>query len=141
MVHPKASSVAPDVKYEFQMFRHAWNCLYKYPDKSKEKNVHEECFLLHARVLREFFQGENRRKDNVKAKHYFDNSEEWDDVSKSLRPFLKNEISDIHKRLAHLSYDRVGKNTDLDYPKINAEIESAIGLFVAELPTERQQWF
>ncbi len=103
-------------------------------------NLTLEGFLLHARVLRDFFVGPPKKDDDVLAEHFL---EEPVPVCTWSCPYLSEHRNRkrLDKLLAHLTYTRLGHEKKWNVAKIHAEIERAWQEFLGALPVGTQQWF
>jgi hypothetical protein len=115
------------INYEIQMLVYAFECII-HDEKviTPDKNMHIECFLLHARNLSEFFTRKRNKfnKDNIFATD-FPNIESIANSFKEIPQF-----SDIHKTLAHISTERPRlKKVDWEYGKISGDLKFNILLF------------
>lgn len=155
--------VARKVVYEFRMFSFLANALhvaYEESDDSfqpgdithigtgtptDEEEATEfallESFLLHTRVLRDFFYPERINDDDVIASHFVEN---WKLIRPEMSPWLAGHKQGLNKALAHLSiarlkYEREQKKWNVS--ALQQEIESLISRFMERLPDERKVWF
>jgi hypothetical protein len=157
-----SEEVAAKVVYEITMLRHAFGALqqlevglgYSQPgnvmprvgtsfgtEKEIEASVFVECFLLHARVLRDFFCRPGPKPDDVTAGEFVSR---WSAPPASDYPTLDGEKDRLDKALAHLTtirvqYDTSGKLWNL--AAIQQELEDIIRRFLASLPTDKAAWF
>jgi hypothetical protein len=159
-----SAEVAAKVVYEIKMFRHAFDRLQEREldlghiqpgavmrrvgtgittEEVMEASVLVECFLLHTRVLRDFFCSSNpkRRPDDVTADEFVSG---WPIIPVSDYVTLHGEETRLDKALAHLTttrvqYDTSGKEWDL--PVIRQELGGIIQRFLASLPTDKAAWF
>lgn len=122
------------------MLEHAWKRLQDNPQPSADNNLYEECFLLHVRVMRDFFIGERSHSDDVLAEDFICDSDRWREVAGELFTFVKTQRRDLNSTLAHLSYKRSTQKR-WDLARIYRETREAIELFLKELPSERKEWF
>lgn len=106
-----------------------------------------EIFLLHARILRDFFLRTRPLPKNadtdILAADFFDNPDEWSKPTFSYltEPRTKERLD---RALAHLTYDRIeyartGQNWRTS--SVAVELDGAWAAFIASLPTERRAWF
>lgn len=154
--------VAAKVVYEITMFRHTFDRLLQLEvnlgkvmpgevmprvgtgitnEEVIEASILVECFLLHARVLRDFFCRSGHRTDDLTASEFVSG---WSPPPASDYQTLYREKDRLDKALAHLTttrvqYDNGGKEWDLE--TIRNELETIILRFVADLPTEMAVWF
>ena len=134
--------IAPAVKYEWDMFEwlsHKIKREWQIADMPT-RNMLLEGFLLHARILRDFFVGEPRG-DDVSARHFFDDESAWVDKTKDLCPYTRKKKTRIDKKLAHLTYSRPILGKEWDFGTISKEIYEAWDKFLSFLPDERKVWF
>ena len=100
-----------------------------------------ESFLLHTRVLLEFFYKDRPRDGDVLASHFV---EHWK-VLRSPEPrYLLDHKHQLDKALAHLTlarvdYDRQQKKWNVT--AIQEEVNGLIALFKLKLTEERRGWF
>ncbi len=138
--------IAPAVKYEWDMFEwlsHKIERRIKREWQNVDKptrNMLLEDFLLHARILRDFFVGEPRN-DDVSARHFFDDHSAWVEEAKELCPYTRENKTRIDKKLAHLTYTRPILDKDWDFLAIRTDIYDAWDKFLSSLPSERRAWF
>ena len=101
-----------------------------------------ESFLLHARVLRDFFCRSPRPKpDDVIAADFVSG---WVPPADSSYPYLASQKTRLDKALAHLSIARmqyVGDNKTWDLPAIRGELDGIIEQFLQALPATTSAWF
>ena len=107
-------------KYEVDMFKLAYHKERLTHAKGLagiiEHNIALECFLLHARNLRDFLiKNDNSRQQDALARHFVD-STKWELIEKRAKKESK-EIYDnlnyaIGKHVAHLTYIRPLKNCE-----------------------------
>ena len=112
-----------------------------------------EAFLIHVRCLYEFFsrdQPDQRYPKNRYACHYFDPVTEWAATHRPAQPavFTTDLTDRLHRRLAHLSADRVTwareeKTKQWEWP-VDELTDAIFGYalaFVKALPPTRAAWF
>ena len=157
-----SKEVAAKVVYEITMFRHAFDRLLQLevclghiqpgdvmprvgtgimPKEVLEASVFVECFLLHARVLRDFFCRSGYKDDDVTAGEFISG---WSAPPVSDYHTLEGEKERLDKALAHLTtprvqYDTSGKAWNL--AAIRQELEDIIRRFLASVPTDKAAWF
>ncbi len=117
---------------------------------ARQRIVMLECFLLHSRVLRDFFNGTKCGND-VQATHFFQHDASWNTdaeatskrfsylgSSKESRSYVR-----LNRALAHLSYDRIAFESDKVWriSEIFQEIAAAWAEFWDLLDVEQQEWF
>ena len=160
---PKCSSeMAQKVGYEFRMFAFLFAQL-RYsasesdvllpgemvelgtsqlaPDERLGVFAQLESFLLHARVLRDFFFRKPKFDDDVVAEHFLP---DWSAHRASLGPYLTAHELRLNKALAHLTtmrldYDKAEKKWEVS--TIRDELQPVIDSFLSKLPRDRQRWF
>ena len=170
-IHSQARTVAPQVRYEYDMFGWSAGELVARRDEFLESetdhdliisdcehaldrpfifevassgygpadvNAILECFLLHTRVLVDFLIKEPKG-DDVSAKHYFEDEEEWT----QLKCPEHLDYQRLNKTLAHLTYKRseYGPHNLWNITQIRREVESIWKSFWDKLPSERREWF
>jgi len=140
--HPKSEQIVQRIKYEFDMFE--WLADKIQSDWGNApwpmKNLFVEGFLLHARILRDFFIADPKQ-DDVSARHFFEDPSQWRAPSSSLCPYLKANKVRIDKKLAHLTYSRLTEEEQWDFKAIQSEIALAREAFRSALPESTRQWF
>jgi hypothetical protein len=106
-----------------------------------------ETFLLHARVLRDFFSNSRPRPRNadtdILAEDFFNTPGEW--TKPTLKYLTETRSKErLDRALAHLSYDRIsyaetgkGWRTSL----IADELIAAWAEFLGTLHADRKEWF
>ena len=112
-----------------------------------------EAFLIHVRCLYEFFSRDKpneKHPNNRYACHYFDPVTEWATTHRPVPPavFTPDLIDRLHRRLAHLSLDRVRwareeKTNQWEWP-VDELSDAILGYalaFVKALPPTRAAWF
>lgn len=143
------------VRYEWGMLKSAWDQL---PEEVREGRGRSgtghgydddsviECFLLHARVLRDFYR--QRRTalaahavTNIVAGDFFDRPEEW--TTPALSYLAAKVKTRLDRALTHLAYDRTDYLAEEDWNLRLAwdELEAAREQFLRNLPTDRRAWF
>lgn len=157
-----SAQVAAKVVYEITMFRHAFDSLLQLEvdlghiqpghvmprvgtgintTEVIEASVFVECFLLHARVLRDFFCSSGYKPDDVTAGEFVSG---WSAPPVSDYHTLDGEKERLNKALAHLTTTRVQYETngkEWNLAAIRQELEDIIRLFLASLPTDKAAWF
>jgi hypothetical protein len=109
-----------------------------------EDNSLKEVFLLHARVLRDFFYQARREshKTDIVAEDFFDAFDQW---RRPTLAYLWEKKTQLDRAFAHLSYDRIDyeeSGTDTwEYKAITCELKEAFKMFLDALPAERKAWF
>jgi len=101
-----------------------------------------ESYLLHARVLHDFFY-KTQSRDDIVAEHFVGG---WDGLKPALHSYLATDDrrNRLDKSLAHLTlkrleYDRGEKRWDVD--AIKEAIETPMQVFRESLIGERKPWF
>ncbi|MBI3838808.1 MAG: hypothetical protein HY288_12860 [Planctomycetia bacterium] len=162
IIEPCTPAVAPKVAYEIRMFRYTSDRLRRldldldtvFPDnvsprvgtgisteEVREASMVLESFLVHTRVLRDFFWRGRSRPDDVVAGDFVGG---WKMPSDSEYSYLFSHKDRLDKALAHLTtarvtYDSEGKGWAIR--EIENEIEPMIERFLRELPEDRRYWF
>jgi len=131
--------MAGHVLYEKRMWDWALAGLVDVRDQSPEHNALIEVFLLHSRVLTEFFRATPKR-DDVVASDYVPEWVPGGDVE-----FLVKALNATNKRWGHLSIYRLDTAqvaSDLKRWSDNAHhLSMAWELFLGKLSLERRKWF
>jgi hypothetical protein len=101
-----------------------------------------ESYLLHARVLHDFFHKPQSR-DDVVAGHFVSG---WETLRPPQDPYLaeKNRRNRLDKALAHLTLERL--NYDAEEKRWNVDairdaIDEPMKAFLEKLPKDRKAWF
>lgn len=143
------------VQYEWGMLNSAWDRL---PGEVRDGRGHTgtgschdedadiECFLLHARVLRDFYR--QRRKSlpknaetNIVAEDFFDGPADWTPPALT---YLTTEVKTrLDRALTHLAYNRTDYLADEEWnlKRAQDELQDAREQFLRELPPDRRAWF
>ncbi len=161
-IAPCSPEVAAKVVYEITMFRHGYEKLVEldvdvgnilpgqvWPrvgtgissEEVRDASVVLESFLVHARVLHDFFCQSRRWEDDIVASDFVGT---WAKPSESDYGYLNAQKERLDKALAHLTTTRVKYDTDgkvWDVATIRREIEGMIQRFFSELPDERRRLF
>ena len=140
-MHADAEKIAPKLKYEWNMFEWlAQRIAKEYEASSQQKqNLLTEDFLLHARVLRDFFI-RNPENDDVSARHFFNDESIWTSESSTLCPYLQQNRIRLNKKLAHLTYSRLKLDEQWDFIVIRNEVSDAWHKFCSLLTYPARPW-
>jgi hypothetical protein len=159
---PCSLEVAAKVTYEMRMFNHAYNRLVQLEvdmgnimpgdamprvgtgistEEVLDASAWVESFLIHTRVLRDFFCRGRHKSDDVIAADFVAG---WTQPQASDYTYISAQKDRLDKSLAHLTttrvmYDSEGKQWDVE--KILSEIKPMIQRFLKELPVDRRSWF
>ncbi len=123
-------SVATDLGYEWGMARASAFRLRIAMQQGDQvgKNMALECFLLHARNIRAFFDGEGREND-VLSRDFLDRP-----IRVALPLLRSSRMQDrLNRRVAHLSYSRSYLGKSFPVNQLLAEIETAMIRFEKRL--------
>ena len=107
--------------------------------KSVIGNALLESFLMHVRVLIDFFYNDNPRDDDIIAEHFFPIPNEWINIRTTKSKTLCEAKNRAHKLLAHLTYTRLSTTLDTkkwDLIKITNEIENVLQVFLQRVPKD-----
>ena len=159
----KLEKIAKAVKYEINMFRLTTEHLYYYSNKvsTNEKvrdsqfliNVLLESFAIHAyNLYRFFYQGEREKKNNrqIKRKSSDVIAEDFHIRRRFFRsnrtPKRKLKIIENkrNKQIAHLTYNRIYRNTRTkpwNFVLISKYMEQTIEAFIKSLPAKHNRLF
>ena len=104
-----------------------------------------ECFLLHARVLRDFYRQQRNALTgnavtNIVAGDFFDRPEDWTPPALTyLAAVVKTRLD---RALTRLAYDRTDYLAEEEWNLKLAwgELQAAREQFLRELPTDRRSW-
>lgn len=122
-----------EVQYEYSMLEqtatllHAGNL-----DDTTVQNAVLESFLLHARALIDFFYPTRPRPDDIIAADFFSSADEWESLRAPPDPELEETRTRAHKRLAHLSFERLNatpETREWDVAAIFGKLEAAYEAF------------
>jgi len=108
-------------------------------------NMILESFLVHVRNLFEFlFKRMEKHGDEVRSAQFItddDKNKIWRVKQKEFEDILQDEMGRIHKRLAHISYDR--DSCDRGWVKVNLVIElrNMMQSFINHVPEDKKRWF
>ena len=125
-------SAARDLGYEWRMARSAVGVLavaYREDDQFAI-NLSLECFLLHARNLRDFF-APTGKPDDVLASDFLGRPPRVK-MSMLRSRAVRNRLN---KRIAHLSYSRFRFRGGWNVPTLMTEIDNAMHQFIERLET------
>ena len=143
-MHQNAQAIAPKVNYEWEMFNFLAKKIESEYKKApqEEKNLLMEGFLLHVRVLLDFFIGEPK-KDDVSARHFYKDESVWTRESPNLCTYLRDpdHRKRVNKKLAHLTYSRLTEKEEWDFPAIRKDIDEAWKKFQSLLDERDRDWF
>jgi len=70
-------------------------------------NLVVESFVIHARVLIDFFYGKRQHPDDMIAKDFFSEDVDWVNIRPPLTRVLQEAKTKANKQLAHLSFTRL----------------------------------
>ena len=96
-------------------------------------NAFIESFVIHARVLLDFFYPFNPRPDDVIATDFFDQAETWERARPEKTDLLKTIHKSVGKEAAHLSYARQKiseEKKNWDYEGIVRDIRFSVDCFL-----------
>ena len=102
-----------------------------------------EAFLLHARVLHEFFSATKRSNDNLMASDYMHDAFSW----RPVKPIPDRTLKRVNKQLAHLSISRADYlENDFDWSggelgRIYEGLKAAYSTFIQPMKPDYQDWF
>lgn len=109
-------------------------------EQRREVLAQLESFLLHVRVLRDFFYTPGR-DDDIVAGHFIAN---WSKICPTKGRYLKDQKTRLDKALAHLTEKRLdydGKDKKWQVTKLYKDLHPVIEVFIANLPNDRKPWF
>lgn len=101
------------------------------------RNAVVESFLLHARVLIDFFYNDNPHKDDIVASHFFSPAGKWKAIRPKQPAILKQTKKHADKLLAHITYTRLRQTRETKrwaYMRIAGELEEVLNAFYEHLP-------
>lgn len=110
------------------------------PEARREASAWLECFLLHARILYDFFTLDASRPDDVSASHFV---AAWSPVNAKSELGSTDKVR-LNKALAHLTttrieFDQMHAGWDVD--AIWEEICGVTKRFLVSLPANSTSWF
>ena len=121
------------VFYEMKQLCEATRLVTETPEDCPEHNAFLESELIHVRVLRDFFEKDERHMDDVLCGDY-----DYDQASGLLD---QEYIDRLHKDLAHLTYDRNTRPSpdEKDWPpeKVVLKVVKEAVRFINHVPEER----
>jgi hypothetical protein len=129
------------VTYELKMLRAALDA-HERVGKSDEwaGAALAESALVHMRNLHEFLTALPSARDNIVAGQFARNPDGTPWVSNRLT-LVGPRICDMHRRLMHLTYERVAGGTSWPLRDLHTDVEIAFSDFVERLPKgERSSW-
>ena len=142
---PRATKdAAAKVLYEWEMFEWCGQEAAKKHAHRGMKNSLLESFLIHARVLYDFFVTPATR-DDISAQHFFDDPNTWANSTQNLCPYLRSERIRLQGMVPHLTYrrldyERAGQK-EWDVSAVTKDISQAWQQFLSALPKDRAAWF
>jgi len=108
-------------------------------EESWLKNALLESFVIHARVLIDFFYALNPQKDDVIAEDFLSSPDVW----RNERPKLSERLSEAkeraNKHLAHLTYQRVDvalNNREWPFVEISKDMRSVMKRFLEKVSAD-----
>lgn len=121
--------------YEIEMFRTCFLILKNGTNNQFERNMHIECFILHARNLLEFFK--NKNHSDVDPRRFTNTSYNPDGN------FINNSLErKMNQQISHLTSDRIKNNENQliakNFHEISISIEDEIKRFEACLKPQFQ---
>lgn len=142
------------IQYEWEMLKSAWDEL---PEEVREGHGRTgtghgygddtviECFLLHARVLRDFYCQSRKTLNgnavtNIVAEDFFDQPKDW--MPPTLNYLAVEVKTRLDRALTHLAYDRTDYLAEEEWNLKLAwdELQAAKEHFLRKLPTDRLSW-
>lgn len=117
-------------------------------EKQYSESNYLESYLLHARVLFEFYyksqseKMERVRDDDCIAEDYIDKAQTFY-IERVPKEELESAIERINKEMAHLSYDRLGRTPKKSWSimPIHEMIQKTTTAFYRSLPEYRKAYF
>lgn len=108
-------------------------------------NAALESFTVHARVLLEFFFGDNPRPDDVVADDFLGGQGEWKQVRGDTPMVLSDLRTRVGTEIAHLTYARLSVTPEAKgwhFLETLKAFEGVVGQFLKAVPSERlaQVW-
>lgn len=146
--HPKLRDIVPKIKWEWNML-----CQLETENRTRKDNTVLDnallgSFLLHARVLYDFFctppsshKDPDGDIDDVSAEQFFDAPSSWRTIAKNLFPTVSNLITELNKHLAHLTYTRLKTKVNWNITEMFEDFEESWIQFTTALPNDRLEWF
>lgn len=98
-------------------------------NKGVLSNAVVEAFLMHARVLHDFFYKSPIKDDDVVAGHFFPDGD-WERIRPEKPTILNTKKTAIDKRLAHMTYARLGTKEEWSWTLIRNELNAPIEAFL-----------
>ena len=99
-----------------------------------------ESFVVHVRVVLDFFYNDTPRNDDVVAQDFFAPSDAWASLRPKFSELLSNARKRAGKEMAHLTYARleVTPETKLwPFVAIANEVASVMRVFLENVPREK----
>jgi hypothetical protein len=138
MTNEQMRAAAQHIKYELDAFVHAFRAMLAHRTRPPLDSLLEECFLLHFRILWEFFHlgTSSRYPDDIRAAAF---------VGKTYpsAPLITTLHDRANKLLAHLTLGRLGLPgfTMQDVEAIREHIRLTCVAFGNDLSAEQKLWF
>ena len=145
----KLRKAAKEVKYEIQMFEDIHNNYFNKANSIKsqfEQNILLESFVIHAYCLFHFFyQGDNKKRkpSDIIAEDFNINRQQFR-KHRTPKNVLKNIDKKRNKQIAHLTYNRIYRNSKTKPFKTTAiyhGINKTMWAFFNSLPKEYKNYF
>jgi hypothetical protein len=104
----KKAWLAEHFAYEDDMLNYSFNKTLEFLKQRDQKNLQMalECFLLHARILLEFFYYKKNKKSYVRAADFIE-SKQWEALLPKKSPRLNQLQKRIDNELTHLTDKRI----------------------------------
>lgn len=126
--------------YEYWMLVSIANALASVlAEKGWLQNALIESFVIHYRVLFDFFYVEPRGDDSS-AGHYFDSAEDWARLRPPKTELLRKSRKRTGKEIVHLTYARLDVSPETkgwQFQRIAEDINRVVQMFLQNVPTNR----
>jgi hypothetical protein len=133
--------VSEHLEYEIWMFTSLADCLAMgFVTGGSLANATLEAFIIHFRVLYDFFDSHSRKPNDVIAIHYFDDPIAWRKSKPKSSRLLQESRDRAGKEVVHLSYARLDVKPDergWNFPKIKEDMLELIRAFFRAVPVDR----
>lgn len=109
-------------------------------------NALVESFVIHMRGVLDFLcEPRSLKPDDVVARDYFDDPQEWAAIQPPLSELLAHARKRAGKEVAHLTYERLKVTPEeklWPFLEIEKEIMAVLRVFIAKVPRERlaEEW-
>ena len=98
-----------------------------------------ESFIIHLRVLIDFFCSDSQRDDDIIANDFFNDPNDWKNLRPQKTKVLERAKICADKEVAHLTYTRLGITPDQKnwyFEEVYNDMRTIFELFLTNIPKE-----